>query len=102
MAVLVKRFKVRYNGVVYGPGQPGGQIIKGLSKEEEARLIAGSNGAIVKYVPVEVVEEEEAGDIDEMAAPGAEQNTPLEDVEDAKIPEIKPEELIKPKKKGRK
>jgi hypothetical protein len=47
MAVKVNKFKVRHNGVVYGPGQPGGQIIEGLSKEEEAKLTSNSNGTIV-------------------------------------------------------
>lgn len=58
MAVIINRFKVRRNGIVYGPGQPGGKIITGLSEVEEARLIAGSNGTIEKYVPFFVAEEE--------------------------------------------
>ncbi|TEB13369.1 hypothetical protein [Pelotomaculum propionicicum] len=51
MAVLIKRYRVRYNGVLYGPDQPAGQVLTGLSEEEEARLIAGSNGTIEKYEP---------------------------------------------------
>lgn len=51
MAVFIKRFRVRYNGTMYGPGQPGGQVLTGLSEEGEARLIAGSNGHIVKHEP---------------------------------------------------
>lgn len=54
MAIIVKRYRVRHNSVVYGPGQSAGQIIEGLSKKEEARLIAGSNGTIEKYVPPKV------------------------------------------------
>lgn len=53
MALIVKRFKVRRNGVTYGPGQPGGQIIEGLSKKEEAFLIEHSNGFIEPYANVE-------------------------------------------------
>jgi len=48
MAVLIKRFKVRCNGIHYGPGQPAGQILTGLPEEAETRLIAGSNGTIIK------------------------------------------------------
>ena len=57
--IIVKRFKVRRNGIVYGPGQPGGQIITGLSKKEEARLIAGSESTIEKYSPFKVEKQEE-------------------------------------------
>jgi len=49
VAIFIKRFRVRYNGVTYGPGQPGGQIISGLSNEEEARLIEHSMGNIERY-----------------------------------------------------
>jgi len=34
---------------MYGPGQEAGQVLTGLPEEREARLIAGSNGHIVKY-----------------------------------------------------
>jgi|GEM_PF-2287217 len=56
MAIIVKRFRVRRNGKVYGPGQMAGQVITGFSKEEEARLIAESNGSIEKYVPPKIEE----------------------------------------------
>lgn len=51
MDVLVNRYRVRHNGVVYGPGQPGGQLIEGLSEEEGTLLIEQSNGSIQKYTP---------------------------------------------------
>ena len=49
MAILIKRFKVRHNGVTYGPDEPGGEILYGLSQDEEDRLIAGANGTIERY-----------------------------------------------------
>ena len=55
MAVLIKKYRVRCNGKVYGPGQTEGQILTGLSDEEEARLIAGSNGTIERYEPFKYV-----------------------------------------------
>lgn len=105
MAIIVKRFRVRYNGVVYGPGQPGGNIITGLSKEEETRLIAGSNGTIEKYVPIETTqiktpEPAENKEAKEKSTTATELTAKKEGTapEDMKIPEIDPEELIKPKK----
>lgn len=47
MAIKVNRFNVRYKGISYGPGKEAGQIIEGLSEEEESRLIRDSNGTIV-------------------------------------------------------
>lgn len=47
MAVMVKRYRVRHDDKIYKPGD----VIVGLSKSEEAQLIAGSNGTIEKYVP---------------------------------------------------
>ena len=35
--------------MTYGPGEPGGEILYGLSQEEEDRLIAGANGTIEQY-----------------------------------------------------
>lgn len=49
MAILIKRFKIRHNGITYGPGEPGGKILYGLSQDEEEKLIAGSNGTIERY-----------------------------------------------------
>ena len=61
MAILIKRFKVRHNGVTYGPGEPGGEILHGLSQEEEDKLIALSNGTIERHAdPKRKVEPEEA------------------------------------------
>lgn len=124
MAVIVKRYRVRHNGVVYGPGQPGGTVIQGLSEEEEARLVAGSEGSIEKYVPLIPANEESpkgentgestgSKDLEpaevkepEMIVKGdpKEPETPVESApEDMKIPELNPDELIKPgKDKGRK
>lgn len=113
MAVLIKRFRVRYNGVVYGPDQPGGQILAGLSEDEEARLITSSNGTIEAYVPVQVPENEPLGndaggedppadDDDEVgggdaAGPGADREDG-EGEEELALPTVDPTELIKPKK----
>lgn len=59
MAIIVKRFKVRHNGVTYGPGQPGGQIIEGLSEKEEAFLIEHSNGSIERYANAKTKQKQE-------------------------------------------
>lgn len=110
MAILVKRFCVRYNGVAYGPGQPGGQIIVGLSEEEEARLIEGSNGTIEKYVPPQASTERPAADdtggekkaLDPAAGQEGEgeAGAPVGDTEpEPELPAIDPADLIKPKKR---
>lgn len=57
MSVFVKRYRVRHNGVTYGPGQPGGQIIEDLFQQEEDSLIQGSMGYIEKYVPPQLPEQ---------------------------------------------
>ena len=59
MAILIKRFKVRHDGMTYGPGEPGGEILYGLSQEEEDRLIAGANGTIERYVEPQPEQKEE-------------------------------------------
>jgi len=59
MAILIKRFKVRHNGITYGPGEPGGEILYGLSQEEEDRLIAGANGTIERYIEPQPEQKEE-------------------------------------------
>lgn len=107
MAIIVKKYNVRHNGVRYGPGQPAGAIIVGLSKEEEASLIGGSNGTIEKYEPYKYVapeadqdnlppvpemEPEEGFDTDQ--EPGGE---PQESKE-PEMPALDPGELIKPSK----
>ncbi len=95
MAIIVKRFKVRYNGTVYGPGQPGGTVVVGLSEEEEARLVAGSNGTIEKYIPLALEAAEPAKEVEEEETP---ENVTESATEDVKLPEINPDELIKPVK----
>lgn len=62
MAVLIKKYHVRYDGEMYGPGQPGGQVLEGLSEREEARLINNSNGAVEKYEPPKVKQVEPSKD----------------------------------------
>ncbi len=59
MAILIKRFKVRHNGVTYGPGELGGEILYGLSQEEEDKLIAGANGTIERYIEPQLEQKEE-------------------------------------------
>ena len=59
MAILIKRFKVRHNGITYGPGEPGGEILYGLLQDEEDRLIAGANGTIERYVEPQPEQKEE-------------------------------------------
>jgi len=58
LAIKIKRFGVRYKGIRYGPGLPGGSILYGLSEEEEDRLIAASNGTIEKYTEDKIAKEE--------------------------------------------
>lgn len=59
MAILIKRFKVRHDGMTYGPGEPGGEMLYGLSQEEEDRLIAGANGTIDRYIEPQPEQKEE-------------------------------------------
>ncbi|NPV30653.1 MAG: hypothetical protein HPY58_13605 [Firmicutes bacterium] len=114
MAVFVRRFRVRFNGVTYGPGQPGGQIIEGLSDEEEARLIQTSGGTIEKYVyPQRVVmgpPTDESSKTGSGEDEGMEEEVSVPEAEEAKTTEetiinIDPADLIQPgskaKKKGR-
>lgn len=63
LAIKIKRFGVRYKGIRYGPGLPGGSILYGLSEEEEDRLIAASNGTIEKYAEEEKIMPEEEKNI---------------------------------------
>ena len=58
MAIKIKRFGVRYKGIRYGPGLPGGSILYGLSEEEEDRLVAASNGTIEKYTEEKIAKKE--------------------------------------------
>ena len=100
MAVLIKRYQVRYNGVVYGPGQENGPVLVGLSEEEEARLIAGSNGTIEKYVPIVIEEKHVLAEDPKQAKVKKESKESVDESDPEKeiIPEINPEELIKPGK----
>lgn len=99
MAIIVKRFRLRHNGEVYGPGQPGGQILEGLSEEEEARLISESDGTIEKYVEpkrskaVEKSKTEVKSKEETDGSSGAEENEEPIEVN------VRPEDLIKPGKK---
>ncbi len=43
MAVYVKRFSVKRNGKVYGPGD----TIRDISSDEEKKLVEDSGGALV-------------------------------------------------------
>lgn len=63
MAIIVNRFIVRHNGKAYGPGQAAGQIIEGLSEQEEASLIADSRGTIQKYPQQMNTVDEESDDV---------------------------------------
>jgi hypothetical protein len=96
---------VRYNGVTYGPGQPGGQIIAGLSDEEEARLIEGSNGAIEKYAPPQVSDAKVPDKSKTVASTGEaapEHQASGQEVEaEPEVPAIDPADLIKPRKEKR-
>lgn len=109
MAILVKRFRVRYNGVSYGPGQPGGQVIEGLSKEEEARLVEASNGNIERYIYPQAPEGELPGDDDndgkgeENTGSGADDRKDGDEGSETAEPEgellnIDPADLIRPQK----
>jgi len=63
MTIKVNRYNVRFQGKTYGPGRDAGQIITGLSEEEESLLIAGSGGTIERVYdeiePAAVVNEPE-------------------------------------------
>ncbi len=100
MTIIVKRFRLRHNGKVYGPGQPGGQIVEGLSEEEEARLISGSNGSIEKYVPPKAAKVEDGSEKENKKD---EKVVKEENSEEEKLIDVDPGELIKPgkKKKGK-
>lgn len=99
MAVLIKKYRVRYNGEMYGPGQPGGQVLEGLSEKEEARLIDTSNGAIEKYKPLKSQQVDPDGDEGENAGGGSNEGDPKfgtgnknEDI----LGDFNPDDFIKP------
>lgn len=46
--VQVNRFRVKYDGVFYGPGQEAGNIIYDMPAEMADNLIKGSNGTVVE------------------------------------------------------
>lgn len=86
MAVIVKRYRVRHDGKLYGPGD----VITGLSKKEEARLISESNGSIEPYKAVKA--EEETVDEDE-----AEEVTVESEIDE--LASLNADDLIKPARK---
>jgi len=86
MDVFVNRYRVRHNGIVYGPGQPGGQLIEGLSEEEGTLLIEPSNGSVTEYTPPTKGKKQNKGE-----TPEAE-----EEAEDDLSGEINADDLIKP------
>lgn len=98
MAIIVKRFRLRHNGKVYGPGQPGGQILEGLSEEEEARLISESGGTIEKYVEPKISTAREETKGEETNEEKTENKQKEEENEGLEV-NVKPEDLIKPGKK---
>lgn len=71
--IKVNRYNVRFQGKTYGPGQEAGQIIEGLSVEEESLLIAESGGTIERVYgvtePVETSIQADAGGKDENVSP---------------------------------
>ena len=46
--VQVNKFRVKYDGVFYGPGQEAGNIIYDMPAEMADNLIKGSNGTVVE------------------------------------------------------
>ena len=46
--VQVNRFRVKYDGVFYGPDQEAGNIIYDMPAEMADNLIKGSNGTVVE------------------------------------------------------
>ena len=97
MAIIVKKYNVRYNGIRYGPSQPAGAVVTGLSKEEEARLVAGSGGTIEKYITRVI----EAKDLNENREPEPNKSENGKEIivpalEHIEFPKINPEDLIKP------
>lgn len=88
MAVIVKRYRVRHDGKVYGPGD----VITGLSKKEEARLISESNGTIELY---KAVKTEEKND-EKVVVESAEDDDDEPGIDE--IASLNADELIKPAK----
>ena len=97
MAIKINRFRVRYNGVSYGPGQEGGPIIRGLSDEEEASLILESRGTIEKYEVAQetvqtaaevIVDEQLYKEIEESVQYLDEDNDINEDLNDVNIDDL--------------
>ena len=85
MAILVKKYRVRHNGKTFFPGQ----VITGLSEEEEARLLTNAGESLEKYVPPEKVSVEsrtaKSETRDEKVATESENDTPAEITADALI-----------------
>lgn len=54
MAIQCTKFKIRANGKIYTSGE----VIEGLSKEEEARLVQEGYAEYVKIIQAEVPEDE--------------------------------------------
>lgn len=46
--VQVNRFRVKYDGVFYGPGQEAGHIIYDMPADMADNLVKGSNGTVVE------------------------------------------------------
>lgn len=46
--VQVNKFRVKYNGEFYGPGQDAGNIIYDMPADMADNLIKGSNGTVVE------------------------------------------------------
>lgn len=47
-SIEILKFRVRRDGVYFGPGQPRGKFIYDLPKKEADKLIAESNGTIIE------------------------------------------------------
>jgi len=79
MTLKINRYSVRYQGKLYGPGKEGGQILEGLSEEEEALLIADSRGTIERIgSPIEAPAEA----IPQLEDENPEDNAELEHVDE--------------------
>lgn len=75
MAIQCTKFKIRANGKIYTSGE----VIEGLSKEEEARLVQEGYAEYVKIIQAEVPEDEKTN---KKESPNDEANDPPEILDD--------------------
>jgi hypothetical protein len=89
--VLINKFRVKYEGVYYGPGQEAGNVIHDLPDKIADPLIAESMGRIVditRYEPISSRGKKKKAEVAQVAE---------SDDEEGGIPGIDPDKTVKSK-----